>query len=137
MIDRRWVCSVPALLLLAGALSVAPAAAGLDDLMPLHTRRLDAGGGEQHRHHLVPVALRGGEDRDVVQAPGDTDRRQRTAAGTAIGVDQNPVSQVVADHRLYAVGEIGQQDRVGFPPRRHGAVALVDRLQYYAVRVEV
>ena len=77
-----------------------------------------------HRQHVVVPAL-------------DLDRRQRAAAGAGLGLDDDAVAEVVADDRLHAVGEVGEQHRVRRLARRRRTIVAVDRLEQHPVGVDV
>ena len=54
-----------------------------------------------------------------------------------VGVGQDGVAEVVADHRLDAIREIREEHRMRGFARRRGAIFRVDRLEHHPIGVDV
>ena len=103
---------------------------------------VDAGGFLDHdpqrqRKYLHRLMLGGCEAQQVIGATLDRHHRKRTPAGTRLRLQHDPVTQVVPDDRLNAVGQVGHQRAVRAHTGRNRASVRVHRFQHIPVRVDV
>src|SRR5439155_20243486 len=62
---------------------------------------------------------------------------QRIAAATGFGVGDHSIAEVVANHRLNAVREIGEKHRVRDLAQRGGTITRIDWLEHHPIGVDV
>ena len=115
------------------------ARAALLELEVEHAALLLDHGAERQRQqrHVAAPGAGGGHAQDVVAPAQHLDHRQRGTAGAAARLQRDLIAQVVADHRLHQIGQVGEQHAVRQLARRHRAQLLVHRLQDHPVAVHV
>ena len=104
----------------------------LRDMGLLLDRRLQR---ERQDRHRAPVRIV--QHQRVAAAALHLDRGERAAAGTAPRQHAHAVVEAVAQQRLRAIGQVGQQRGVRDLARRHRPQLLVDRLEDHPVVVDV
>ena len=91
--------------------------------------------GQRQQPHLVMPRV--AQHQRVVGAALHLDRRKAAAAGTAFAQEAHAVAQLVAQQRLRAVGQVGQQHRVRSLAGRHRPQLTIHRFQDQPVVVQV